>query len=185
MADSLFLEKLNERIYDHLSTHAIFEEQVIIVQKLIKKHKLGPQWLDTLEQHKTMLFSVLMDEDTDDIYSDELGLFIIDTLKLPFDEKVIESDYGEMSKDFNSRLQFMSQANEGKFGHVIEMPWEVIESNADSVSDNALHWSPPIIKLLIDDYTMYAVARKMNYWAVIVSAIVLLFSMVFLIRKKS
>ncbi|MDZ7648710.1 MAG: hypothetical protein U5K54_16880 [Cytophagales bacterium] len=65
-------------------------------------------------------------------------------------------------------MNFINHASEGKYTHIINMPWPIVKTNADSISNMQLRWNPPSIKFLLNDYTMYAEARKANYWAFVI-----------------
>src|SRR5690606_40986778 len=58
-----------------------------------------------------------------------------------------------------------SDLSEAEYHHSIEMPWEIVSTNADSVSHNSVYWNPRVVKFLLADYEMYAESRKINYWA--------------------
>jgi hypothetical protein len=58
------------------------------------------------------------------------------------------------------------------------VPWTVANTNADSVNNNTLYWNPPVIKFLLQDYTMTARARKMNVWTAVIAAAVLLSTLI-------
>ena len=68
----------------------------------------------------------------------------------------------------------MGFANDGKYMNIINMPWTVVDSNADSVADNKLVWRPLVTKFLFKEYHMYAESRKLNMWALFVSGVVVL-----------
>ena len=92
--------------------------------------------------------------------------------------------FGRLNKESEKTLDFMSSAAEGKFVHSIQMPWTVIEHNADSIQGKTLTWSPPVVKFMLKPYTMTAVSRQINYWAVILSATVVFLTILAFIRTK-
>jgi hypothetical protein len=97
----------------------------------------------------------------------------------------MRSRYDELYKREEAKTDFINHASEGKYTHVINMPWSVVRTNADSVAGKQLTWRPPSIKFLLKDHTMYAEARKMNVWAFVVSALVIVFTGYLLLRRRS
>jgi hypothetical protein len=78
----------------------------------------------------------------------------------------------------------MGYARDGKYTNIIEMPWTIIASNADSVAGNSLYWRPLVTKFAIQDYEMYAEVRKLNVWTIFVSLIVVGFTFWLFLRSK-
>jgi len=181
-ADSLYLSELNKKLFDIYGLKAIYEEYFSINVDLIKKYQLEARWLDTLNQHKNDLF-VRMERSKD--IEDNFMLDYMDSLHIPLPYKELAKEYKVLSKPVESKTRFISTANDGKYVHRINMPWTVINTNADSVINNQLVWRPPVIKFLIKDYTMYAEARQMNYWAVAVSAVLVGLTIYVFARKRN
>lgn len=179
--DSLFADQLSEKIIDDFAGRAIFDEHIEVIKELIIKYEIGSQWLDSLKTKEEGLYEKMLS----DKKNDDPGLSIIDSLKIPFDPEVIEVDYKKAISDYQARYDFMSKMAACKFSHNIEMPWTIIRTNADTISGNVLGWNPPVIKLLLKDYIMYAEARKMNYWAIIISVATVLFGAVIFLKRKS
>ena len=112
-------------------------------------------------------------------------LSLVDRLKIPLPEAARVA-VRKKSSEMERRLNFISEAYSAKFTHSILLPWTVVSSNADSVKNNRLFWQPPVIKFLLKDYTMTARARKMNVWAVALSAAVVLITVgLFFFRNRS
>jgi len=109
---------------------------------------------------------------------------VADFLKIPLSPEARE-DIRLKSKEVERRINFVSEASSGKFTHNILMPWTVVDTNADSVSNHSLYWHPPVVKFLLTDYTMTARSRKMNVWAVAVSGVVVVLTVgLFFMRRK-
>jgi hypothetical protein len=79
----------------------------------------------------------------------------------------------------------MSYARDGKYVNSIEMPWTVVRSNADSVAGNVLYWKPLATKFAIKEFTMIAESRKLNWWAVALTAVFIGITFIRFIRRKS
>lgn len=171
-ADSLYLQLLNTKIFEHYATRAIFEENYQVLAMLMSSIEMDDRWLDTLAHHKEMMYQSLRDENGD--FDDDFILAFADSLSIPLPYPAAREDFRLMRGDFDKRLDFMTDAANAKFSHTIEMPWPVISSNADSIAGRLLVWNPPVVKFMIKDYTMYAESRRINYWALLVSLLLVL-----------
>ena len=162
-ADSLFHLRLREKITDHYATRAIYEEYVTALKGLLRDKQIDTKWNDSLQARKEELFRKIVK--TDSLNNNETVLSeMIKILRIPVE--ISKADEKTRTLDIVSRVNFMSSAMEGKFTHIIQMPFEVVRTNADSISGNQLVWKPPVIKFMLNNYTMYAESRTMNYWAV-------------------
>ena len=79
----------------------------------------------------------------------------------------------------------MGFANDGKYMNIINMPWTLVNSNADSVVGNKLIWRPLVTKFLFKEYHMYAESRKLNLWALMVSGVVVVSTIFIWSRNKN
>jgi hypothetical protein len=189
-ADSLFLARLNEKIFDIYGSRTIFDELYNDMLKTMKEYGVASSWSDSLLRRKEEFYQVFVkDGSMDDLLQreDEKGnlLALVNHLKIPIPEAAREV-IRRKSHEMDRRLSFVSDAYSAKYRHSITMPWTVVASNADSVKNNQLFWNPPVIKVLLKDYTMTARARKMNVWAVVLSAAVILLTLaLFLFRGRS
>lgn len=166
-ADSLYLARLNEKIFDLYGSRTIFEEFYQHLLSTVRTHVVPSQWQDTLARRKEQLYQRFVEVGNED--GDFLA--VVDNLDIPLSPQASES-IQHKAADIEKRLEFLSEAYSGRYVHSIRMPWKVVESNADSVVNNQLFWRPPVVKFLLSDFTMTAKARKMNVWAVVVSGIV-------------
>jgi len=180
-ADSLYLSRLHDKIFDVYGLRAIYEDYYQISQTLIRESGVENQWLDTLKKNKENLFRHLADKK--DVPEDFM-FNAIDSLIVPFPTDKMRSRYDELNAKEDAKTNFINHASEGTYTHVINMPWRIVNTNADSIADNQLRWSPPSIKFLLKDYTMYAEARRINYWAVALSGLLVIFTVYLFVRKK-
>lgn len=165
-ADSLYLSELEKKMFDIYGEQALEEGYFDIGYKLIEKYNLDKKWIDTLAKHKKRIFKKASEQgETDNDYL----LKVMDSLKIPLPYNNVSEDYRKLTKDFDSIIDFITWANEGKYQHKINMPWAIVHSNADSVVGNTAYWAPPRVKFLLKDYTMYAESRSLNYFSVIIS----------------
>ena len=181
-ADSLYLTELHKKIFDIYGVRAIYEAHYSLNEKLIRESGLENRWLDTLKKHKEDMYQRLVKNQN---VPDDFMYKSMDSLGIPIPMEKMRSRYDELYKLEDAKTNFINHASEGKYIHKINMPWSVVQTNADSVSGNQLMWSPPSIKFLLNDYTMYAEARKVNYWAFGVSLLVLGFTGYLFARKSS
>jgi hypothetical protein len=182
MADSLYAEMLNKKILENYAMRGIFEDHMSFFLKKIDDYEMDPSWKDTLEVHKEYLFDYIIKRDDID---EDFMLTVTDTLKIPYPIERLKEDFEPELDRIEKDLNFMSWAADGIFTNRIEMPWKVTDTNADSISGNTLIWQPAKLKYMIQDYTMYVSTRKMNYWTVILSALLVLGGAFYIFRKKS
>lgn len=175
-ADSLYLAELNRKLFDIYGVRAYFETYYTTAQDFLKKNQIGV----TLDLQKDFLLNkVLNSKDVED----DFIINALDSLGIPLPPDAREQ-FKAMMKPTDRVTAFMSMASAGKYQHAIQMPWDVVRSNADSVAGRTLFWRPPSIKFLVKDYTLYAEARQMNYWAVALSIAVIGFTLYLLWRRR-
>lgn len=180
-ADSLYLTRLNEKIYDLYAARTIFEELYRHLVEATKEYNLDPCWLDSLARHKGATYQKFFQDGN--LEGEELWK-VAERLNIPIPPAAREL-IERKAKEVQRRMEFISTASSGKYLHTIRMPWTVVESNADSVNGNELFWRPPVVKFLLADYTMTAKSRKLNTWAVVVSGVVVVLTIgLFFVRKR-
>lgn len=178
-ADSIYLSRLDEKIFDLYGARSIFEEFYTHLQESMREHNAPSNWEDTLTAKKEAVFQRFVADGGED------GLLsLFDGLKIPFPPAVRES-VQQKAAEIEKRTNFISTAYSGEYVHSVTLPWAVVESNADSVAGNTLLWYPPVIKFLLNDYTMSATSRKMNLWAVVVSAVIVCITLWLFLRRGS
>ncbi|HRJ29131.1 MAG TPA: hypothetical protein PLV21_10045 [Cyclobacteriaceae bacterium] len=180
-ADSVYLEVLNEKISDRFVKMAMFDEANDMIKTVIAKNNIDKRWLDTLDRNKELIYRMIDDPKSDN----NLPGQIADTLGIPINRDQALKDFETLSKKFESRLNFMSYAYDGgKYINEIHLPWEIINTNADSVVQNVAVWKPLATKFALREYTMYAACRQMNLWAVLVSIGIGVLTLWLFIRKR-
>lgn len=180
-ADSLYLARLNEKIFEIYGARTIFEELYGHMLGTMTEYNLEGNWKDSLARRKEDIYQKFLEDGGGE--NDQL-LDAVDLLRIPLPPAGREI-FLEKSRRVEKRIEYVVGATSGKFKHVIRMPWSLIDSNADSVNNNEVHWHPPVIKFLLTDYTMTARSRKMNVWAVVISAGVVIATVgLFFVRRK-
>jgi len=180
-ADSLQLTQLNSKLYDIYGLRALYEEHFAIALTVLKQEAVAQAWQDTLVAHKERIFQTIKEKK--DIEDDYL-LKEMAALKIPLDTKKASQQYEVLLKDLEKKLFVISNASNGKYTHIINMPWDVVKTNADSTAGRRLIWNPPPIKFLIKDYTFYAESRQLNYWAIALTGVLIGFTVYLFLRKK-
>jgi hypothetical protein len=172
-ADSLYLQLLNVKIGEYYTNMAIFNEEYAILIELVKRSGLDKKWMDSLTRKKEFIYNHIekMKGEAD------FALKMADSLHIPLNKEKAVIDSRLLAKDLNSRIKFMSFANDGKYVNIIQLPWTIVSSNADSISGNKLFWRPLPIKFAFKEYHMYAESRKLNVWALVASAVVVLLTL--------
>ncbi len=173
-ADSLFLNKLNERIFDHYANRAYFEEYFQLLTDLASASQR-----EKLVRHQESIYKLLSDKDSK-LDSDPWPS-LLDSLGIGID--VSSSEYRTRKTWAESKFNFMSWASEGKYKHAIALDGEIVNHNADSVAGNEFCWTPSYLKFAFKDYTFFAETKKPNIPAWVVSILVLL-AVVWGLRKK-
>lgn len=163
-ADSLFLNKLNERIFDDYGGRAYFDDYFQVLVDLA-----NPSQKQNLLTQREAIFQSLNKKK--DIVDDFLPT-LADSLGIYIDKK--SEDYKKRKKDVENKFEFISWATEGKYKHIVAMPGKLVSHNADSVSGSEFYWAPPYLKFAFRDYTMYAKTRKPNLWAWAISIVILI-----------
>lgn len=175
-ADELYLRLLNDKVFDKYGEEALYEEYFDLASIVITPNS----GIDSLQKHKEDVFEVF--ENKKD-FDENIFLRILDSLSIPINQEKI-AEFKKAQKNFERKIGFISLANDGKYVNRINLPWDIVKTNADSVAGNSLFWAPPTVKFLLKDYTMYGECRKLNWWAVIVSVLIVGFTGYLFIRKS-
>jgi len=72
---------------------------------------------------------------------------------------------------------------EEKYTLETEMPGLITETNSTMISGNTVSWDVAPLSFYFDDYEMYVESRVMNYWAFVLSGVVVLLLLIALIVK--
>lgn len=178
-ADSLYLKLLNEKITDHYANRAFFEAYFSLLTNTVNRELPGTDWVARLETRKEQFYQqVLDDKDLDDDFMQQFT----DSVQIPLRLDSVQH-YLESKRALEQKINYVSSAYDGKYVHVIHMPWAIVNTNADSVSGNSAYWAPPTIKFLLNDYMLVAEARKTNYWAIAVTLVVIVIG-AWMLRKR-
>lgn len=179
-ADQLYLQLLHNKIFDEYGQKAIFDEFFELAFIVVTSQP----GIDSLKKHKGDFYEALERIDKkDEVEEEKFLLTVIDSFRIPINQsKLVE--FEKAQEKFWKKIGFVSTADDGKFVNRINLPWDVVKTNADSVSGNSLFWAPPTIKFLLKDYTMYGECRQLNWWAVIVSVLFVGFTGYLFIRKS-
>ena len=177
-ADSLFLEYIGDKIFEGFATYAWIGEIEQTIYSVLDE--VG---LSTIKS--TINVSRLLDED-ESLFDDDLDDIVPLSKKLgvPVDTLGIANLLSARYLEVEQRINFMGNATSLELVHMIEVPGAIIETNALQVYANKATWSPRIIKLCLQPYTMYAEYRTLNWWAIIISAIAVLSGFVFVLRPR-
>jgi hypothetical protein len=168
-ADSVSLQMLNIKVDDYYSRAAIANEQLENLKQLLMLTNTRTSMIDSLKDLRQVFFELLEDDKGDENFL----MRMTDTLEIKFPDRSRASFLADsLSADLNARLRFMSYVRDGRYQAMMEMPWPVVQTNADSVAGNRLYWRPLQHKFLLTDYELYAESRQLNWLTVIVSAVV-------------
>lgn len=178
-ADSIFLDQLNTKISDSYLMAAYLNESVDTLLSIMRNNGVDEKSIAKLDKSRSEISKALMNQKDDPDL-----IHIADSMLAAPASASVRDAYQKYHNALEKRLTFMSEIADGKFANIIEMPGEIVNHNADSVSGSKLFYNPPSIKFLLKDYTLYAESRTMNTWAVIVSVIVVLATVALLVRRS-
>lgn len=171
-SDSARQRIFDEKFEDYIA-RGFFEDVFEITNNILMSRPSGAKWTDSTSKNKEVIFRYVTTHDFDAHYFEK---YLADTLQIPV----------RFSTEEHQRFRNLDQhffALFDKFEHSIEMPYEIIDSNADSVVGNRYAlWKPQ--GNLVKPFTMEAKARKTNHLAFLVSFAVL-FVVVLLARNFS
>ncbi|MBL7838789.1 MAG: hypothetical protein JNJ75_01485 [Cyclobacteriaceae bacterium] len=180
-ADELYLNLLHDKIFSKYGEDVMQEEFFTLAGIVVTAQPAR----DSLKKHKTDLRAALEKlNDRGGVDQNNMLLAALDSFKIPIDQSKV-AEFQIAQKKFWKKIGFISTVDDGKFVNRINLPWDVVNTNADSVSGNTLIWSPPTIKFLLKDYTMYGECRRLNWWAVIVSLGIIGLTGYLFIRKRN
>ncbi len=169
-ADSVSLQMLNMKVDDYYARAAIANEQVDILRQLLMKTNTRTSLLDSLESVREVFFEQLERDKGDENFVMRMS----DSLGIRFADRGRAANLADsLSASLNARLTFMSYVRDGRYQAMMEMPWSVVETNADSVAGNKLYWRPLQHKFLFTDYELYAESRELNVLTAILSAVII------------
>jgi hypothetical protein len=152
------LKVKNEKYYMNGVAVNIFDT---LVQKM-EESRLERKWLDSARKYKAEILRNIAAWGMDNKYVEN---YLVDTLHVPFRlSKEDQKKMGGIAEKY-SYLVF------DEFKHSIKMPFDIAESNADSVAGSIAFWKST--GLLPKGVVMQARARRFNYWTYCVTIIAL------------
>lgn len=180
-ADSVSLQMLNIKVDDYYARAAIANEQVEVLAKLLKATNTRTSLVDSLDLIRQYFFEKL----ENDKGNESLVIQLSDSLGIIFPDRAKAAAIADsLSANLYARLRFMSYVRDGQYQAMIEMPWSVVSSNADSVAGNRLYWRPLQHKFLFTDYELYAESRQLNVVPAAVSLVVIGLTVVLWLRRS-
>lgn len=186
-ADSLYLKWLNSKIEDDFARKGYYEEYYHAFIESLQQNNVQQQWIDTLHKYKKAIYdyTLLEEKKKSDKELDVDFLFrVADTLHIPLPYKQTHDDFKSRIEKIEPRTEFMNHVTNGKYVHAIQMPWPVVDTNADSVAGNKVFWKPHYLKFAFNDHTMYAESRTINYIPVTISAVLIGLSAVIVLKRR-
>jgi hypothetical protein len=181
-ADSVFLRDLTDKVYERYAGRAMFEDHYVAFVSAAQKNNLSRQWLDTLALAKEEMLQLLL---VSNDLPEELFLpVLIRKVSPDFPMGKIAEDYATLYKPYGQNFKMMTEMGTyDAIMHMIEIPGEITAHNADSVSGNVLFWKPMILKFMLDDHVMHVETRKTNYWAFVVSGVIIVLTVALFLRR--
>jgi hypothetical protein len=172
-ADSIYLDHLTEKVGTYF-TVALYEKHFDLAVKAAREAKLEQRWIDSLQQYKGAMYSKIMKDEFEPENEQAFMIPLINSMNIGFPTAALQDSYLKAANDMQPVINFMTAvAGEMHFQHRIHMPGEIVDSNADSLRGSTVVWNPMTIKFMLNDFTMKAESRTINYWAILVTAVVI------------
>lgn len=147
----------DEKFEDYIA-RGFFEDVFEITNNILMSRPSGVQWVDSTSKHKGEIFRYVTTHDFDASYFEK---YLADTLRIP-----VLFSTEDLKRYRNLDQHFFALFD--KFGHSIEMPYEIVDSNADSiVGTRYAVWKPQ--GNLVKAFTMQTKSRKTNHWSFLIS----------------
>lgn len=184
--DSIRVEELEEEIMLKFSdwfVRNVFEEYTDLVLNATKE--------SMPEKHKVLI------DNKEELYKKfDLKELILFESKDDDTPMSIVADFLELSEDSIKKLNppvfdlfYKKLDNTNEHGlnnftvkNMFEMPGDLINTNADSISMNKSYWNYNTLRSYAKDYTLYSEVRIINKWAFVISGIVIIVLLGFLIK---
>ncbi len=95
------------------------------------------------------------------------------------------NEQNQISKEINNpaEIEKLNDYTSTFFKYRLVMPGNLLTANG-MIQQDTISWNLDATKMLNSDYTLTATSKKMNLWAVIVSAVIVILALVLLFRKR-
>lgn len=186
-ADMLYYNRLSEYIKEDYFNAALLKEYWKLMIDAMHEHQLDTSIINPFIYYGQMLDSEYFYMNPTKLLKEERSVDDSTIQKLMLMQESENKDneeaelnipsevydtYYQKAKEVAPRKNFMTSVFETEFfSHSIKMPWNIVCTNADSISGRELFWKPQVEKFAFSDYAMLATSRKLNLWAWIVTAI--------------
>ncbi len=179
-SDSLLFEELEDKATDHL-IHLIREE-------VLKVMDSGMRILDNPQLNNIDLYYYKdsVDYKLDNADIEDLNLFIDYYTEWTGIEAFRELKQLQPSlfHDLNKKWQELLEiAFMDSYTQVVEMPGLITATNSAKIIGNKVSWKMEGYPIMFSDYEMYVESRIVNYWAFVLSGVVLLLLISLLVVK--
>lgn len=174
-ADSLYLDRLHEKIFDVYGTRAVFEKYCEGIETLLTT-KQATTWIDTLRAYQDELYVDFINDENAD------STFYRKFTTIP-GFPVSPSELEQLWTEFEHETDFYSVATNAEYVNIISMPGSLVQTNADSVNQSTGYWKPRSTRFLLKDYEMTSESKQLNVWAWIVTGVIVLAAIVLNSRR--
>ena len=95
------------------------------------------------------------------------------------------NEQNQISRELNNpaEIEKLNDYTSTFFKYRLVMPGNLLTANG-MIQQDTISWNLDATKMLNSDYTLTATSKKMNLWAVIVSAVIGILALVLLFRKR-
>lgn len=178
-------EKLNtiKDKFDSWASANVWEMQYSTLLRNLDQLPGNPGYEKMLAS-KDSIYKTIGDENKDDYKVKNIGEVLNRYFKTTAFAPLL-NEQNEISRQINNpaEMEKLNDFTSTFFKYRLVMPGHLLASNG-MIQQDTISWKLDATKMLNSDYTLTAASKKMNLWAVIVSAVIVLLALVLLFRKR-
>jgi hypothetical protein len=174
--DSSKMKAIEEKM-DEYCQRSRFENTFANTLKMLQRKHVDDNWIDTVRNKKEYFFKLLGKSDFD---QSNIPSILSDSLKIPvtFDK----NDSRRFEKIEKTQTDFLLNLYNLNI-HSIEVPYDLIGTNADSTAGRKAFWKKPGRLVLLKKFPMKVSYRELHYLAIAVTVVVVLVLIFLLFRR--
>ncbi len=151
----------------------MFEEFFLNLQKLAEE-KGDESFSKRLDSRKMELYrSVIQEaekqESTNESFLSACGPVLGQSTVRQYEDGILAA-----LKSVENELEFQSKVSGDSYLNAVKMPGIIIDSNCETLEGNTASWKVSPEYFIVADYTMWAESRRVNLWAVILGAVLVI-----------
>jgi hypothetical protein len=174
------LEDLENKA-DKWFNHSFYEELYAIYILHFDLFKGAPIDADRFAMEKDTIYKYYFKEDTVDMFEKDFD----EMLDHHFHTKAFTSaSTDEFEETMKNEFPDFMKYSEVELNYRMSLPGKIIETNAPFMNQDTLTWKVEENRFYFHDYPLTATSRKPNYWAFVVTGIVVILALVGLMVRR-